>query len=323
MKKLYTTLVAFLAIANISFAQTTTYRDDAGLKYGGASGFFETYNPVNYPGTGGFWHLLDVRHTNNVNNYAMQFSGSFYDQVLYFRKTADNGSQPWSRVILESNGLTGVGTTSPNTRLHVYSGTENAVLTALRLQGGEGSSSGSSLLFSSSYTAVDYQTARISGLTTGWGTDFKSDLAFSTNIGNQGNALTEKMRITGAGNVGIGTTNPDSKLTVKGKIHAEEVKIDNQIPVPDYVFNKDYPLMSLTDVKNYIDKNHHLPEVPSAADVEMNGLNLGEMNLTLLKKVEELTLHLIEKDQQLKDQQLQLTEVKQALKDIKASLKKN
>ncbi len=95
------------------------------------------------------------------------------------------------------------------------------------------------------------------------------------------------------GKVGIGTTTPDEMLTVNGKIHAKEVLINTSI-LPDYVFNKDYPLMSLTEVKNYIDKNHHLPEVPSAAEVEKDGLKLGDMNLILLKKVEELTLYLIE-----------------------------
>jgi DNA-binding protein YbaB len=114
----------------------------------------------------------------------------------------------------------------------------------------------------------------------------------------------------GTGNFGIGTLSPDEKLTVNGKIHAKEVRIDTSIPTPDYVFNKDYSLMSLTDVKNYIDKNHHLPEVPSAADVEKNGLKLGEMNLILLKKVEELTLHLIEKDKQMEEMQNQFKDLK-------------
>jgi hypothetical protein len=112
---------------------------------------------------------------------------------------------------------------------------------------------------------------------------------------------TERLTVLPGGNVGIGTKNPDEMLTVNGKIHAKEVRIDTSVPTPDYVFNKNYPLMSLTEVKNYIDKNHHLPDVPSAAEVEKDGLKLGEMNLILLKKVEELTLHLIEKDKQVKE----------------------
>ena len=106
---------------------------------------------------------------------------------------------------------------------------------------------------------------------------------------------TEYMRISSGGNVGIGTTAPDAKLTVKGNIHTNEVKVDLLGSVaPDYVFEKEYNLMSLEDTKAYIDANKHLPEVPSAKEMEKNGVQLGEMNMLLLKKVEELTLHLIE-----------------------------
>jgi hypothetical protein len=98
----------------------------------------------------------------------------------------------------------------------------------------------------------------------------------------------------GGGNVGIGTAHPDRKLTVKGVIHAEEVLVDLNVPGPDYVFEKDYDLLSLSELETYINQNKHLPEVPSAREMETEGLNLKEMNLLLLKKVEELTLHLIE-----------------------------
>ncbi|MFM8739435.1 MAG: TMF family protein, partial [Cytophagales bacterium] len=97
-----------------------------------------------------------------------------------------------------------------------------------------------------------------------------------------------------AGNVGIGTTAPDAKLAVKGTVHANEVKVDLNVPGPDYVFENGYDLMSLEETKAYLDANKHLPEVPSAKEMEKNGVQLGEMNMLLLKKVEELTLHLIE-----------------------------
>jgi hypothetical protein len=107
------------------------------------------------------------------------------------------------------------------------------------------------------------------------------------------------------GNVGIGTANPDNKLTVKGIIHAEEVRVDMTVPGPDYVFEKDYNLLPLSELETYIAQNKHLPEVPSAKEMEVDGLNLKEMNLILLRKIEELTLHLIEQNKlimQLKDQ---------------------
>ncbi|MBK1442595.1 hypothetical protein JHJ32_21525 [Parapedobacter sp. ISTM3] len=96
------------------------------------------------------------------------------------------------------------------------------------------------------------------------------------------------------GNVGIGTTNPQAKLAVEGNILAKEVKVKTDISVPDYVFEPDYELPALADVEAYVKKHKHLPEIPSAKDIEKDGLDLAEMNLLLLKKVEELTLHLIE-----------------------------
>ncbi|MCC8427307.1 hypothetical protein [Mucilaginibacter sp. UR6-11] len=122
------------------------------------------------------------------------------------------------------------------------------------------------------------------------------------------------------GNIGIGTMQPDAKLTVNGTIHSTEVKVTAAVPAPDYVFEPAYKLPKLTELKTYLDDNHHLPEIPSAADMEKNGINLSEMNLKLLKKVEELTLYVIQiKEEQQKTtqaQQKQIDELKDRLKSI-------
>lgn len=113
--------------------------------------------------------------------------------------------------------------------------------------------------------------------------------------------------------VGIGTTSPDEKLTVKGKIHAEEIRIDLSVPAPDYVFEEDYELRSLEETEQYIKANKHLPEVPSAKEMEANGVVLGEMSMKLLQKVEELTLHMIEVNKQLNKLQEENKELRKKL----------
>jgi hypothetical protein len=112
------------------------------------------------------------------------------------------------------------------------------------------------------------------------------------------------------GNVGIGTTKPDSKLTVAGNIHAQEVKVTVKAGVvPDYVFTDDYKLKSLNEVEEYIKKNNHLPEIPSAQEIENDGLMLAEMNINLLKKIEEMTLYMIEQHKQIIDLRERLDKV--------------
>jgi hypothetical protein len=114
--------------------------------------------------------------------------------------------------------------------------------------------------------------------------------------------------IDAVGNIGIGVLYPDAKLTVDGSIKCEEVSVELvQGTGPDYVFEKEYNLLPLKELEAYINQNKHLPEVPSAKEMEANGLNLREMNLLLLKKVEELTLHLLEQNK-INEQQKQLNE---------------
>lgn len=111
------------------------------------------------------------------------------------------------------------------------------------------------------------------------------------------------------GFVGIGTSKPKEKLSVNGNIRAREIKVE-VTNWPDYVFRKSYDLKSLTEVEAFVNKHGHLPEIPSVGEVEVEGVSLGEMNKLLLKKIEELTLYLIEKDKKIEalDKRIQLIE---------------
>lgn len=112
------------------------------------------------------------------------------------------------------------------------------------------------------------------------------------------------------GKIGIGTNNPDELLTVKGKIHTQEVIVDLKGAIaPDYVFEfytegfsklkPAYQLMSLPTLDAFVKKHKHLPKVPSAEVLENDGMSLKEMNLLLLEKVEELTLYTLQQQKEL------------------------
>ena len=120
------------------------------------------------------------------------------------------------------------------------------------------------------------------------------------------------------GTVSIGTAAVPLgyRLAVDGNIVAEEVQVLLSDIWPDYVFEEDYQLRSLEEVEHFIKANKHLPEVPSAADVEKDGQNLGAMNALLLKKVEELTLYLIEQQKAMAEQQDALARQQNVIEEL-------
>lgn len=128
----------------------------------------------------------------------------------------------------------------------------------------------------------------------------------SQNLNLNGNKLVNGSSGTGGiyihtnGNVRIGAGNmiPTKALEVNGTIRSKEVIVE-VANWSDFVFDNNYNLMSLKDTESYIKQNGHLPNIPSAAEVEKEGIQLGEMNALLLQKVEELTLYVIELQKQI------------------------
>lgn len=152
------------------------------------------------------------------------------------------------------------------------------------------------------------------------------DFVFTDIIDKDFNA-SGNLRITGNGNhylqngnLGLGTTNPTERLSVNGNIRAKQIKVE-AANWPDYVFASNYKKMPLPELEQFITKNKHLPEIPSAQQVAKEGVELGANQAALLKKIEELTLYIIEQDKALKDYKKELDQVKQRLdlKDKKPS----
>ncbi len=233
-----------------------------------------------------------------------------------------------AQMTIAATGQIGVGTTTPTQKLDIDGNIR------LRNDGIIGTWSSNSLTFNTNSTAR--MTIAPTGLI-GVGTSIPTEkLDVDGNIRLRNNSAigtwssnsltfntnsTARMTIAANGNVGIGVATPEYKLHIAG-----DAKFDSQVfinsgglyvngevkakkylatisPFPDYVFEPGYKLLTLAEVENFINENGHLPEIPNAANVEKNGVELGEMNALLLKKIEELTLYLIEQDKKIAELQ--------------------
>jgi hypothetical protein len=152
--------------------------------------------------------------------------------------------------------------------------------------------------------------------------DYGNAIVFQTIPTSSGSdAPIERMRIEYNGNVGIGTTNPGTtyKLAVEGKIGAREVVV-TQAAWADHVFQEDYNLPTLDKVESYIKENKHLPDVPSAKEVEEEGLSMSQMMAKQMQKIEELTLYVIEQNKKLESQNNEISVLKKELAEMQKNM---
>jgi hypothetical protein len=207
--------------------------------------------------------------------------------------------------VVDGNGNVGIGTASPTNMLDVAG--------SATIEGGmevvqDVLVGGNTDLFGTLYTYGDASfnnDLEVDGDSYLYGTSYTGGAAtFASTVAITGNTtLAGTLAVTGNTTVGgslvIGTvssTPSGYNLYVQNGIITEKAKVavSGSSEWSDYVFDKDYKLPDLNQVKEYIAKNHHLPGVPSADDVICDGIDLGSMDATLLKKIEELTLYVLQ-----------------------------
>lgn len=238
---------------------------------------------------------------------SVYYSGASYtnaDMAFFTRDGATSSIAERMRILYD--GKVGIGTSTPGAALHVRAtdAVTNGLTEVLRLDhipasGAAGAAGiGSELAFYSvNATPYYYRGAGISHIQTNVSPGNEENaLAFRTYSMSNG-GWGEVMRIQG-GRLGIGTTAPTHKLTVTGSVRATSFIADVNT-YADFVFKPGYRLAPLTEVEAHIVEKGHLPGIPSEAEARENGIDVVEMQVKLLQKIEEITLHQIAQEKEL------------------------
>jgi len=216
--------------------------------------------------------------------------------------TSNNHENP-SLITFNTNGNVGIGTNSPTAKLDIgKSNLENAFSVGSSNDGGR------------IYTSYESGKGTLNFV--------EHDDPFVLSFTQAGTNTNEKI-IFDQGNFGIGTTTMGShKLAVEGSIGAREIKVEAN-GWSDFVFENTYQLPSLKEVENHIQQKGHLKDIPSAKEVEENGIFLGEMDAKLLQKIEELTLYTIAQEKKILSLEKQNSTIQNLEKEIEILKEEN
>ncbi len=221
---------------------------------------------------------------NQSYGYANLVVGMYNDPILAAPQTAPASTSPMFIVgngtndfvrsnafLVRKDGRVGIGTNVPNNNVHVYG---NAA-TGIKIESVE-----------------DDAFLALENLSDDW--EIRLDQSEGNELDWRYNGIT-KMVLSTDGRLAIGSEDmaTDYQLSVDGKIIAEEVRCQLKVDWPDYVFADGYKLMSLDHVEQAIKKEGHLPGIPAASTINGQGVDLGDMQVKMMEKIEELTLHII------------------------------
>jgi hypothetical protein len=234
------------------------------------------------------------------------------NETNFFVRDATGGSRlplrirpgaPTSSIDIATSGNVGIGTGSPAASLHISRSDATA---KLEVEETNSTAATRTLAYLVNNGGVRFD---LEDTATGVTWVFQNQTS-NFEITKAGTGIRE-LSLDGSGNLTITGT-----MTVRSG-HA------NQTTYPDFVFEPEYPLMPLNQLQEYITENKHLPEIPDAETLTENGLNMTEMQLKLLQKVEELTLYTLDQERTIRAQQTEIEQLrtdKEEIEQLKARL---
>jgi hypothetical protein len=293
------------------------------------SGFIhQSSASINFGLTGAKSNLFKFRWLAHDNGSIDYLTNTDTDQIMVL----DANGNLNMKGTLTTGGNVGIGTTATSEKLTIDMGATRGSINML--------SDGDA----SVYTDLKFSVKTVTGLASGkpmtWLVSLRKDGYFSNDLTgptlefyatrnivggyfapllfkSNGDVILAGARNATNGNVGIGTTDTKGyKLAVNGDAMFTRIKVKAYANWPDYVFGENYELMPLQDLEAYVKKHNHLPEVPSAKEIEKDGIDVAEMNKIMLKKIEELTLHVIEMEKRNREQEAQINLLKESIKGM-------
>ncbi len=298
--------ILFIGLPFFAFSQWTTSGSDLST----------TYNNIILNSTNQSTTTLWLGQAPSSPGHYYIKAYDYWGPYVHFQATGDNGNEKMNVTV---DGMVGIGTLTPSEKLDVDGKIRWG--TSSTSSWGEGLLSMNSGWSSGSYPTIGSVSGtngslimlhnphvpfRTDNSASGYNGRAGLRMAINENVSSYWDmglagdffhiyrtSQGEFFRITNQGNVGIGTISPTEKLVVDGKILAEEIKVQN-VPSSDYVFEPDYNLRPIHEVETFVKENKHLPDIPSSEEFKEHGVGLGEMDDMLLRKVEELTLYVIE-----------------------------
>mgnify|MGYP001198380525 CR=1 FL=1 len=280
---------------------TTNQFGLANLKIGAGTVVSGVFSTINW-GNDSYFVKIEMDQNGGTSFQLMGVSQLLSVPYSLYSENSGAAEGPWKlngSNLFYNNGEIGIGTNNPLCHLHVKESTDGKA----------------GIIGERATSTQRFGFISIGGLVLA---TTNGDITLNPGGLSASNTLSSAspvMRVSSSGRVGIGTSTLTHTLNVNGTIRSKEVIVNTGWS--DFVFAKDYKLLSLKELEKYIGKNKHLPDIPSAKEVEENGVALGNISSKLLQKIEELTLYVIDLNKSVEQLKKENASLKKQLKHTK------